>query len=187
MTTTTRVVKLADEHATLVVEALRADAHRRQRAATRAAAELEADDTTSDKRPGSVRIARMLAEAAALERAAGELEDGPRLAGVDELANLTATGTTRDLLAGVVGDALADAGVLAPGELLGRALDGSLDAWRDLLDAVRVATIDEADEQADAAVEATAVERARALGLTSSLDEDEPADPIAVTTTPEES
>lgn len=66
----------ADEVAD-VVEALRADASRRQRAVTRAAAELEAEHRAgqvTDVRPSAVRIARALAQAARLEAVAGQLE-----------------------------------------------------------------------------------------------------------------
>lgn len=183
--TTTRLVRLTDEHAELVTAALRSASSTRQRAATRAAAELDADGDVTDKRPGSVRIARMLAEAAALDQAASDLDDGPRLEAAEELSALSGVDvdTSRaDLLEVAVGDALADAGVLAPDLLVRAVRSTDADAWRELLEAVRVATIDRYDEHDDAAAEATAVARARAAGVTSSLDEDDPVDPIATTT-----
>lgn len=63
----------------LVVEALKADASRRQRAAMRAAGELEADVSAgevSDRRPAAVRITKVLAEASALVTFAERLEAG---------------------------------------------------------------------------------------------------------------
>jgi hypothetical protein len=61
----------------LITDALRAEASRRQRAAMRAAGELEADvvaGTITDKRPTAVRITKVLSEAAVLVDFAEALE-----------------------------------------------------------------------------------------------------------------
>lgn len=65
----TLVIESTAEEVTLVIEALNADAARRQRAATKAAAELEAavaDGSIPDRRSHSVRITKVLADAAKL-------------------------------------------------------------------------------------------------------------------------
>jgi hypothetical protein len=69
--------KLSPEDLALVLEALRTEASRRQRAATAAAGELEEDvraERVSDRRPASVKIVKLLQEANVLRRVADKLE-----------------------------------------------------------------------------------------------------------------
>ncbi len=61
-----RHMRIADADVELVRDVLTAAAAQRQRAATAAAAELYADPGTRDKRPGALRIAGVLREAALL-------------------------------------------------------------------------------------------------------------------------
>lgn len=64
-------VMLDDRHLGTIVDALRSEALRRQRVATRLAAEaIDGPDAKADVRSDSVKIARVLVDAAALEAAA---------------------------------------------------------------------------------------------------------------------
>lgn len=69
-----RIVAVDDDAAGTVVDALRAAAGQRQRAATRLAAEaLGGPDAKADPRPDALRIARVLLEAARLAEVADNL------------------------------------------------------------------------------------------------------------------
>lgn len=73
-------LELTAEEADLVTEALDARSDQLQRAATKAAGELEAEvqaGEVSDPRSSAVKIVRTLGEAAILTRAAAQLRDGP--------------------------------------------------------------------------------------------------------------
>lgn len=70
------MVQTTPEEIDLVVEALRSESSRRQRAATRASSELLAETgagKVKDKRPGSVKIVAVLGQAASLDAFAGKL------------------------------------------------------------------------------------------------------------------
>lgn len=67
------LLEVDDTTVPLVLEALRSEATRRQRAATRAAGELQREQV-KDPRPASVRIVRLLGEADTLESFARHLE-----------------------------------------------------------------------------------------------------------------
>lgn len=92
-------VDLDPDTRTLVIEALRAAADQRSRAATRAAGELadeKADGTITDERPGAVKIARWLADASRLVRAADAIAGaGPSLT-PDDVDRAVARATAGD-------------------------------------------------------------------------------------------
>lgn len=74
----------------LVLDALRIDSAKRQRAASLAALELERDVERKDKRPGAVLVTKALAEAGRLEEFARALATA---AAVGKLEELAAAGT----------------------------------------------------------------------------------------------
>lgn len=77
---TARIVAIDDPTLEIVTKALKAEASKLQRAAMRAAGELEVEvdrGEVSDRRPAAVRITKVLAEAAALVTFAERLEAAP--------------------------------------------------------------------------------------------------------------
>lgn len=142
----------------LIIEALRAQAATRQRAATRAAGELYAEPATADKRPASVRIAKMLAEASVLVEAADELADGAELtdpAPRPSAAPTPAAEETRPSPAAVPGPVTLPVGTTAEDivEAVTEAHDAGLLAIDETVDDLDLADVDAVlPELADAAV-----------------------------------
>jgi hypothetical protein len=141
-----RLIALLDPEARdLVVEALRADSRRRQRAATRAAAELHEERAAGERRDirsGAVMVTNMLVDAARLDEAANIIEAASIGAGlVSPIADLDAEAPEERRLAVVppppaddddaernLGDALAESrDVLAELGLLPEPGDAALD------------------------------------------------------------
>lgn len=91
-------IPIDDETRDLVVTALRSAGEQRQRAATKAAGELadeKANGTITDERPGAVKIARWLADAAKLDAAAGAIAAAPPAITEDAVRAQFAELTTR--------------------------------------------------------------------------------------------